>query len=123
MNGQLIQNELVSFAEILPGVSVVGLVRVDGLMVAFYRKSGNLHEDRMAAMSAAMLSLGERIADDLGGGRLLSTVITGDEGWIFEVLVGDEHVLIAVIRNVQSCDEILLQMAACAQRLSGILNA
>src|SRR5258708_21918796 len=118
LNMQFIQNELVSFADSLPGVTSVGLVRVDGLMVDFYRKSGNLDEDRMAAMSAAMLSLGERIAGDLGGGRLRSTIITGDEARIFEVLVGNEHVLIAVIQNVQSYDEILIQMAASAQQLS-----
>jgi predicted regulator of Ras-like GTPase activity (Roadblock/LC7/MglB family) len=45
------------------------IVSVDGLMIASALPS-DATEDRVAAMSAAMLSLGERIAMELGRGAL-----------------------------------------------------
>ncbi|MCS7179638.1 MAG: roadblock/LC7 domain-containing protein, partial [Anaerolineae bacterium] len=50
-----------------PEVEASVLVSVDGLTIASALPSG-VEEDRVSAMSAAMLSLGERIAGELGRG-------------------------------------------------------
>ena len=50
-------------------IQASAIVSVDGLIIASALPSG-AGEDRVAAMSAAMLSLGERIAQELGRGVL-----------------------------------------------------
>ena len=49
-------------------------------------------------MSAAMLSLGERIAKELGRGGLDEVYIRGEEGFVLLTAIGDEAVLTALAR-------------------------
>ncbi len=51
-----------------PDVEASAVVSVDGLIMASSLPAG-VEEDRVSAMSAAMLSLGERIAGELGRGK------------------------------------------------------
>jgi len=57
------------------------VISVDGLAMASALPT-NVEEDRVAAMSAAMLSLGERIASELGRGDLNEVYIRGEEGFV-----------------------------------------
>ena len=50
-------------------IEAAAIVSVDGLSIASSLPQG-VEEDRVSAMSAAMLSLGERIASELGRGML-----------------------------------------------------
>ena len=52
-----------------PDVEGAAVVSVDGLPLASLLPPG-IEEERVAAMSAAMLSLGDRIASELGRGYL-----------------------------------------------------
>jgi predicted regulator of Ras-like GTPase activity (Roadblock/LC7/MglB family) len=52
-----------------PDIEASAVVSLDGLMMASSLPAG-MEEDRVSAMSAAMLSLGERIAGELGRGYL-----------------------------------------------------
>ena len=52
-----------------PDIEASAVVSVDGLIMASSLPAG-VEEDRVSAMSAAMLSLGERIASELGRGVL-----------------------------------------------------
>jgi predicted regulator of Ras-like GTPase activity (Roadblock/LC7/MglB family) len=74
------------------------VVSVDGLTIAS-ALPGDVEEDRVAAMSAAMLSLGERIASELGRGSLDEVYIRGVEGFVLLTAVGDEAVLTALARE------------------------
>jgi predicted regulator of Ras-like GTPase activity (Roadblock/LC7/MglB family) len=56
----------------------------------------SMDEDRVAAMSAALLSLGERAAQGLGRGELSQVYIEGESGTVFLVSADDEAVLVAV---------------------------
>ena len=50
-------------------------------------------------MSAAMLSLGERIASELGRGSLEQVYIKGEKGYVVLMSVGEEAVLTALARE------------------------
>jgi len=52
-----------------PDIEASAMVSVDGLIMASSLPA-DVEEDRVSAMSAAMLSLGERIANELGRGTL-----------------------------------------------------
>jgi predicted regulator of Ras-like GTPase activity (Roadblock/LC7/MglB family) len=55
-----------------------------------------MDEDRVAAMSAALLSLGERAAENFGRGSLNQVYVEGENGTVFLVSADDEAVLVAV---------------------------
>jgi predicted regulator of Ras-like GTPase activity (Roadblock/LC7/MglB family) len=64
-----------------PDIEASAIVSVDGLIMASALQQG-VEEDRVSAMSAAMLSLGERISGELGRGGLEQVYIKGDAGAI-----------------------------------------
>ena len=59
-----------------PDVEAAAIISVDGLPIATSLPQ-NVEEDRVSAMSAAMLSLGERIAGELGRGMLDEVYVKG----------------------------------------------
>src|SRR3990172_5237276 len=81
-----------------PDIEASAVVSVDGLIMAS-SLPGGVEEDRVSAMSAAMLSLGERIASELGRGGLDQVYIRGDSGYVILMSVGDEAVLTALVRE------------------------
>ena len=78
-----------------PDIEASAIVSVDGLIMASALQQG-VEEDRVSAMSAAMLSLGERISGELGRGSLEQVYIKGDTGAIVLTSVGSEAVLTAL---------------------------
>src|SRR2546423_10144157 len=78
-----------------PEIEAAAVVSFDGLPMAS-ALPGSMDEDRVAAMSAALLSLGERAAQGLGRGELAQVYIEGEAGTVFLVSADDEAVLVAV---------------------------
>jgi predicted regulator of Ras-like GTPase activity (Roadblock/LC7/MglB family) len=68
-------------------VAASALVSVDGLIMASALPP-TVEEDRVSAMSAAMLSLGERIASELRRGTLDQVYIRGNQGYVLLMAVG-----------------------------------
>jgi hypothetical protein len=81
-----------------PDIEASAVVSVDGLIMASALPA-EVEEDRVSAMSAAMLSLGERIAAELGRGGLEQVYIRGDSGYVLVTAVGQEAVLTALARE------------------------
>ena len=71
-----------------PDIEASAVVSVDGLSIASALPQG-VEEDRVSAMSAAMLSLGERIASELGRGTLEQVYIKGEKGYVVLMSVGE----------------------------------
>ncbi len=97
------------------------VVSVDGLTMAS-ALPGDVEEDRVAAMSAAMLSLGERIAGELGRGGLDEVYIRGEDGFVLLTAVGDEAVLTALARNEAKLGMIFLEMRRAAEDLEKLVG-
>jgi hypothetical protein len=100
-----------------PDVEASAVVSVDGLIIAAALPS-SVEEDRVAAMSAAMLSLGERIAGELGRGSLDEVYIHGDGGYVLLTSVGDEAVLTVLARRQGKLGLIFLEMRRAAEDLA-----
>jgi predicted regulator of Ras-like GTPase activity (Roadblock/LC7/MglB family) len=97
------------------------VVSVDGLTIASALPS-DVEEDRVAAMSAAMLSLGERIANELGRGVLDEVYIRGEEGFVLLTAVGQEAVLTALAREEAKLGMIFLEMRRAAEDLAKLVG-
>ncbi|MDA1330126.1 MAG: hypothetical protein DWG76_04210 [Chloroflexi bacterium] len=96
-----------------PDIIASALVTVDGLTLASALPS-DVEEDRVSAMSAAMLSLGERIATELNRGTLDEVYIRGEEGFVLLTAVGQDAVLTALSRNEGRLGLIFLEMRRAA---------
>jgi predicted regulator of Ras-like GTPase activity (Roadblock/LC7/MglB family) len=103
-----------------PDVEASAVVSVDGLTMASSLPAG-VEEDRVAAMSAAMLSLGERIAGELGRGNLDQVYIRGEQGYVLLMDVGEEAVLTVLAREQAKLGLLLLDMRRAAKDLAGIV--
>jgi len=79
----------------VPELEAAAVVTTDGLPMASALPRG-MDEDRVAAMSAALLSLGERAAEGLGRGGLSQVHIQGESGGVWLLAVGDDAVLVGV---------------------------
>ncbi len=114
-------NRLRNFQAAAPDIEASAVVSVDGLIMASALPQG-VEEDRVSAMSAAMLSLGERIAGELGRGGLEQVYIKGDAGFILLTAVGEEAVLTALARQEAKLGLIFLEMRRAAEDLAKLVG-
>lgn len=103
-----------------PDVEASALVSVDGLIMASSLPAG-VEEDRVSAMSAAMLSLGDRIAAELGRGTLDQVYVKGIDGYVILMSVGEEAVLTALVRKNARLGLIFLDMRRASDALKELV--
>ena len=101
-------------------VEASAVVSVDGLIMASALPAA-VEEDRVSAMSAAMLSLGERIAGELRRGVLTQVYVKGNHGYVLLTAVGQEAVLTVLARQGAKLGLIFLDMRRAAEDLSVLL--
>jgi predicted regulator of Ras-like GTPase activity (Roadblock/LC7/MglB family) len=117
---QLIVEHLRDMQASSPDIEASAVVSVDGLTIASALPQG-VEEDRVAAMSAAMLSLGDRIASELGRGSLEQVYIKGSNGYVLLMSVADDAVLTALARENAKLGLLLLDMCRAADALSKLI--
>jgi predicted regulator of Ras-like GTPase activity (Roadblock/LC7/MglB family) len=103
-----------------PDIEASAVVSVDGLIIASALPP-DVEEDRVSAMSAAMLSLGERIAGELGRGTLDQVYIRGGNGYVILTAVGEEAVLTVLARQDAKLGLVFLDMRRAAEDLSRLI--
>ena len=117
---QLIIDRLRNMQSSSPSIEASAIVSVDGLTIASALPS-SVEEDRVAAMSAAMLSLGERIASELGRGGLEQVYIKGSNGYVILMSIGSDAVLTALAHENAKLGLILLDMHRTVEDLAKLL--
>ena len=103
-----------------PDVEASAVVSVDGLIMASSLPAG-VDEDRISAMSAAMLSLGDRIAMELSRGNLEQVYIKGSVGIIVLMAVGEDAVLTVLARESAKLGLIIHDMKRAVSDLERLL--
>jgi predicted regulator of Ras-like GTPase activity (Roadblock/LC7/MglB family) len=104
-----------------PEIEASAVVSVDGLTIASALPT-DVEEDRVSAMSAAMLSLGERIATELNRGALDQVYIHGDDGYVILSAIGTEAVLTALAQEKAKLGLVFLEMRRAADDLAKLIN-
>src|SRR4051794_7630027 len=105
-----------------PEIEAAAVVSFDGLPMASALPQ-SMDEDRVAAMSAALLSLGERAAQGLGRGELSQVYIEGDSGTVFLVSADNEAVLVAVAAQGAKVGMMLYEVRRAAAAVADALRA
>jgi len=101
-------------------IEASAIVSVDGLSIASALPQ-EVEEDRVSAMSAAMLSLGERISSELGRGSLDQVYIRGKNGYVILMSVGEDAVLTVLAREQAKLGLILLDMRRATDDLEELI--
>ncbi|HVE98093.1 MAG TPA: roadblock/LC7 domain-containing protein [Mycobacteriales bacterium] len=104
-----------------PDLEAAAVVSFDGLPMASALPAG-MDEDRVAAMSAALLSLGERATEGLGRGALSQVFIEGENGTVFLVSAEDEAVLVAVAAKGAKTGLMLYEVKRSAAQVADVLR-
>ncbi len=103
-----------------PDIEASAVVSVDGLPIAS-SLPGGVEEDRVSAMSAAMLSLGDRIAHELGRGNLIQVYVKGEHGFVILSAVGEDAVLTVLAREDAKLGLVFFDMKRAAEDLRALL--
>ena len=103
-----------------PDIEASAVVSVDGLIMASSLPAG-VDEDRISAMSAAMISLGDRIASELARGVLTQVLIRGTDGIIVLRAIGEDAVLTVLARAQAKLGLVFLDMERAAEDLERLL--
>jgi predicted regulator of Ras-like GTPase activity (Roadblock/LC7/MglB family) len=102
-------------------IEASAVVSMDGLMIASALPQ-DVEEDKVAAMSAAMLSLGERTAKELTRGNLSEVYVKGEDGFVVLMASGENAVLTALARRNAKLGLVFLDMKRTAEQISSYLG-
>ncbi len=105
----------------VPEIEAAAVVSFDGLAMASALPAG-MDEDSVAAMSAALLSLGERAAEGLGRGELSQIYVEGENGTVFLISADDEAVLVAVASHGAKVGLMLFEVRRAAAAVADALR-
>lgn len=118
------ENMLSSILSELNGTSAdieaSAVISTDGLMIAAMLPQG-MDEDRVGAMSAAMLSLGDRTAGELARGTLEQVLIKGDSGFVLMTHAGEDAVVTVLAKPKAKLGLIFLDVKRAAENISELL--
>ncbi len=101
-------------------IEASAVVSTDGLLIASQLTSG-INEDHVGAMSAAMLSLGDRTAQELGRGSLEQVLIKGDNGYVLMTYAGTDAVVTVLAKSNARLGLIFLDVKRAADDIAKIL--
>ncbi|MDO9556762.1 MAG: roadblock/LC7 domain-containing protein [Coriobacteriia bacterium] len=104
-----------------PDIQAAALVSLDGFTMASALPQG-MQADRVGAMSAAILGLGERAATELGRGHLSQVFIEGENGYVLLIAAGSRAVLTALADPESKLGLVLYDMKTAAERIGAILG-
>ena len=120
------QNELAAalkgLLEKTPDIDAAAVVSMDGFVMASILPDG-YEEDRLGAMSAALLSLGERTALELGRGELAQVFVEGTDGYVFLLAAGEDAVLNAIVRRGSKLGLVLYDIRNAAKDIAAIIES
>ncbi len=110
-----------AFLRVSPDVEAAAVVSADGLPMASALPP-EVEEDRLAAMSAALVSLGERAASGLDKGDLAQVFVEGTDGYVVLMAAGAGGVLVAVTSRSAKVGLVLYEMRRSAALIARLMD-
>ncbi len=104
-----------------PEINLVSVVSVEGLPIVSINPK-NVNENRISAMTATLLSLGERSVLEMKRGRLDEIIVKGGKGYIIVISVGLNAVLTITTNNKCKLGLILFECKKASKKLQKLLK-
>ncbi|MEC4818948.1 MAG: roadblock/LC7 domain-containing protein [Scytonema sp. PMC 1069.18] len=121
INVSMLQDELQNFVSSSAEVQGAILASPDGLALASVLSVG-MDEERTAAMSASMLSLGERIGRELARGNVDRIVVEGEKGYGVLMSCGHEAVLLVLASSAVKQGVLFLEIKRIVARIIPLVS-
>jgi len=115
-----IERILLSVQHRIPDIEGLAVVSRDGLPIASSLHSGS-NEEKISAMTAASLSLSERVVIELQRGIMEQVIISGSKGLIVIRNAGKYAVLVAIVQVKAKLGLVLLDMKRASKKLSVLI--
>ncbi len=112
-----LQAILQNYVSSTPEVQGAAVVTPDGLPLASALPAG-MDEERASAMSAAMLSLGERIGKELSRGTIERVFVQGEKGYGVLTSCGPDAVLLTLASHEVKQGLLFLEMKRVAASIA-----
>lgn len=109
------------FVAVSPDLEAAAVVSGDGLPMASALPP-YVEEDRLAAMSAALLALGERAAGGLERGDLAQVFVEAAQGYVVLMAAGADAVLVAITSRKAKVGLVLYEMKKSARTVAAIMG-
>lgn len=102
-------------------VEASALVSMDGLLMSAALPK-EFDEDHVGAMSAAVLSIGERTAAELSRGELEQVLVKGKKGYVLVTHAGSDAVVTIVAKSTARLGLVFLDVKRAAGRIAKLLE-
>lgn len=103
-----------------PCIDALAVISIEGIILALSHADDDAEaadEERLAMMAAAMLALGDRIADELRRGSLQQVIIKGVTGYALLSALNEKAMLCALFGEDANIGLILLDIQRTAKEL------
>jgi uncharacterized protein len=120
INSARINSILQTFVSDTANVQGAALVTPDGLPLATSLPA-SMDDERVSAMSAAMLSLGERISAELNRGSIERILIEGQQGYGILTSCGEDAVFLVLANQAAKQGILMLEIKRAVSELKLLL--
>lgn len=103
-----------------PDIEAAAIVDNDGLMIAS-SLSADFEEGSVSAMTAGLLSLSERVGDELRRGEFEVVMLRGSSGYAILARAGKEAVLTILARSSAKLGLIFLDAGRAAKEIAQLM--
>ena len=104
----------------IPEIEACAIVSVEGLPIVSALPT-DVDEAKGAAMTAAMLTLGEKASMELGKGELKQVIIEGNEGWLLVIQAGLNACLTVSTTKQAKLGLLFLDMKRAADKIGAMI--
>jgi predicted regulator of Ras-like GTPase activity (Roadblock/LC7/MglB family) len=120
MREEMIQSVLSDLNSSSGDIEASAVISTDGLVISSMLPA-TMDEDRVGAMNAAMLALGDRSARELARGELEQVMVKGDKGYILMTYAGTDAVLSVIAKASAKLGLIFLDTKRAAENIAKLL--
>lgn len=121
INSQKLGQILQTFVTSTPDVQGAAMVTPDGLPLSSFLPGG-MDDERVSAMSAAMLSLGERIGKELARGTIDRIYVEGHEGFSILTSCGEDAVFLVLASKAAKQGVLMLEIKRTLVEIKSVLQ-
>ena len=120
MREQMIESILNELTDSSTEIEASGVMSSDGVMISSILPYG-IDEQRVSAMSAAMLALGDKTANELSRGDLEQVMIKGKKGYVLLTHAGEDAVVTVIAKPSAKLGLIFLDVKRAAENIATVL--
>lgn len=116
-----IEEKLRELETAVPNIEGSAVISLDGLVMASRFRS-DVSEERVAAMSSALLSIAERINEELGRGDFQRALVTGSDGFIVLNPAGPDALIACICSKEAKLGMVFYELDKLSKELAQVIS-